>query len=694
MSNTNTHKWRFRRAGGLDQVCLESGADIANLHTLDLKLWVALACPVKGLEFDERTLTLLDSDKDGRVRRAEILEASALLQTHLVSLDPVIRRVDGVKLADLRTDNAEGRAALASAKLILAKNGRPDADTVMFADVADPAKQLFEGTKLNGDGIITPESADEADLADILKDIVAVQGGVTDRNGKPGVDKDRIDAFFTDLAPFAAWAAKGDSSTLSTLGTDAAAIKALRAGIDDRYAKGLVAEAEWNATVVRITAHEAWVAAKPATKVAALGGSRARAIIAQNGEARVRALLAADLAKEAETKYIDIVEKLVRLQRDFKLLLENFVSFADFYDGDGKTIFQPGRLFLDSRECLLCIRVEDAAKHAAMAGLAKCYLAYCDLSRKDAKDGPQKMQICAVFSQGDSDFLMVGRNGLFVDNAGRDWDAHITKIIENPISIREAFWAPYKKLIRLVEEQVAKRAAAADAEANTKLQKGADTVANADKAAPAVAAAPKAEKKVDLGTIALISTTITGLVTIFGLILAQWFGMGKYMPLGVLGLILAISGPSMLIAALKLRQRNLGPILDANGWAMNGRVLVNIPLGTSLTKIAALPANRETVLKSDRFAQKASKWPRRFAILAGAIYLIYLPWSEGMLNRVIPDKFEFLRYRATPVETKAATTTTTTTESKPATTTTTTESKAATTTTTVTPDPAPAPAAK
>jgi hypothetical protein len=631
MSNTDIHKWRFRRAGGLDQVSLESGADIANLHKLDLKLWVALACPVKGLEFDERTLALLDSDKDGRVRRAEILEACALLQTHLVSLDPVIRRVDGVKLTDLRTDNADGRAAREAAKLILTKHGKPDADTVMFADVADPAKQLFEGSKLNGDGIITPETADTADLAGIIKDIVATQGGVTDRNGKPGADKDRIDAFFTDLAPFAEWAAKGDSATLSTLGTDAAAIKALRIGIDERFAKGLVTEAEWNATVVRITAHEGWVAAKPGTKVTALGGGRAREILALDGEARVRALLAADLSKEAETKYIDIVEKLVRLQRDFRLLLENFVSFADFYDGDGRTIFQPGRLFLDSRECLLCIRVEDTAKHAAMAGLAKCYLTYCDLSRKDAKDGPQKMQVCAVFSQGDSDFLMVGRNGLFVDNLGRDWDANITKIIANPISIREAFWAPYKKLIRLIEEQVVKRAAAADAEANTKLTSGAETVANADKVTKP-APAPKEAKKVDLGTIALISTTITGLVTIFGLILAQWISMKIYMPLGLLGLILAISGPSMLIAAMKLRQRNLGPILDANGWAMNGRVLVNIPLGTSLTKIAALPENRETVLKADRFAQKANKWPKFFAILATVLYFLFLAWHADFFN--------------------------------------------------------------
>src|SRR5690606_18913953 len=69
------HRWRFYRAGGVDQVRLDTGADIVNLHLLDQKLWVALSCPVRGLEFDERTLELLDTDADGHVRAPEILAA-------------------------------------------------------------------------------------------------------------------------------------------------------------------------------------------------------------------------------------------------------------------------------------------------------------------------------------------------------------------------------------------------------------------------------------------------------------------------------------------------------------------------------------------------------------------------------------------------------------------------------------------
>ena len=66
------------------------------------------------------------------------------------------------------------------------------------------------------------------------------------------------------------------------------------------------------------------------------------------------------------------------------------------------------------------------------------------------------------------------------------------------------------------------------------------------------------------------------------------------MPLAILAVLLLISGPSMILAWLKLRQRNLGPILDANGWAVNARAKINIPFGASLTGMAKLPPQFRT----------------------------------------------------------------------------------------------------
>ena len=87
MTTNSNHLWSFFRAGGFDQVRLDRGADIANLDKLDQKLWVALACPTNGLEFDTKTLDLIDTDKDGRIRPPEIIAAARWVTTSLKNPD-------------------------------------------------------------------------------------------------------------------------------------------------------------------------------------------------------------------------------------------------------------------------------------------------------------------------------------------------------------------------------------------------------------------------------------------------------------------------------------------------------------------------------------------------------------------------------------------------------------------------------
>jgi hypothetical protein len=101
------------------------------------------------------------------------------------------------------------------------------------------------------------------------------------------------------------------------------------------------------------------------------------------------------------------------------------------------------------------------------------------------------------------------------------------------------------------------------------------------------------------------------------------------------GLMLLISGPSMLIAFLKLRKRNLGPILDANGWAVNARAKINVPFGASLTHVAVLPPGCQRDLV-DPFAEKKRPW-KLYAVLA-FILLIALGWAIGKFDHLLPDK--------------------------------------------------------
>ena len=364
-----------------------------------------------------------------------------------------------------------------------------------------------------------------------------------------------------------------------------------------------------------------------------MGLDRLRRLAGDGTRGRVAELIERDAALAPEGDRLGEVEKLVRLKKDLYTLLRNYVNFAAFYGREG-AVFQLGTLYLDSRACSLCLAVSDEARHASLAGLSGAYLVYCDLSRS----GGQKRRVVAALTGGDSDSLMVGRNGVFYDLDGLDWDATITRLVQNPISVRQAFWSPYKQFARMVEEQIAKRAQAGEASSQSKLSSTAETLAGADLKGKDAAAAPPA-KKIDLGTIALIGTAIGGVSALVAGFLQSLFSLGIWLPVGLVAMVLLISGPSMILASLKLRKRNLGPVLDANGWAINTRARVNIPFGAALTEVAALPPGSIASL-ADPFAEKKSPW-KRFVVIAAlvavAIAAMALAWRLGWADALLPE---------------------------------------------------------
>jgi hypothetical protein len=397
--------------------------------------------------------------------------------------------------------------------------------------------------------------------------------------------------------------------------------------------KTALTESDWTTIKERLAPFAAWQAARPSAALAGLSDARVREFHAGTFRQELSALVVKDVALEDQSSQIDLVEKMILFRRDLVRLVRNFVNFSEFY-GQRRAIFQAGTLYLDGRSCSLCLPVEDAAKHATVAGLARAFLVYCDCTRPAG----EKRSIVAVVTGGGTDNLMVGRNGVFYDHKGNDWDATVTRIIENPIGIRQAAWAPYKRFVRMIEEQVAKRASAADEEARQKTRAAAARTVHADKTKAEEAAEKKPEpKKIDVGTVAAIGVAVAGLATFLSSILATFLGLGMWMPVGALGLLLAISGPSMLIAWLKLRQRNVGPILDANGWSVNALAKINIPFGSALTKVAALPPGARRQLR-DPFAEKRTPWGLYLTLLV--LLGLAALWRLGHLDPYLPGKFK------------------------------------------------------
>ena len=384
-------------------------------------------------------------------------------------------------------------------------------------------------------------------------------------------------------------------------------------------ARDALTEADWRALHGRLAAHEAWRDARPPGAVESLGIDRLRAVLAGDAEREIARLIARDLEVKPTLDAVIDVEKLCRYQRDLARLLHNYVNFADFYTRKGG-VFQAGTLYLDGRGCTLVLDVADAAKHSAMAAMAGAYLAYCECARPG-----ETRTIAAAFTAGDVDNLMVGRNGVFVDRKGKDWEATITKVIANPIGLRQALWAPYKRAVRLIEERVAKRAAEEDTAGVARL-----AAPDAPAAKPADAGKPA---KLDVGTVAALGVAIGGIGAFATAVLAALFGLGWWMPVGILGGMLAISGPSMLLAYIKLRRRNLGPLLDASGWAINALTRINVPFGAALTGVAALPHGARRAAY-DPYAEKRRPW--RLYLTVAVVLALGVMWYLGKLDRLLP----------------------------------------------------------
>ena len=685
------YNWTFTSVGGTVRVKITSGADIAHLGELDRKLWTVLSCPAKNLEFDQKTLELIDKDHDGNIRVDEVIAAAEWVTGALKDPDLLLTRGTEIPFEAFNTENPEGAKLLASAKQIL-QNLKLEKDSIALEDTADLTK-VFADTKFNGDGIITPASADDEALAALVTTVTETIGKAADRSGVDGITADHVEAFYTALADYAAWkdagvgevlpygdktadalaavealkekaadwfmrckliqfdeaiapavdvsvdkigtiegnlAAAGSAIGEEPLAKPAAggilplnavnpawkgAVEAMRALVLDPK-KDTLTEAEWNEIVGKFGPYIAWMGAKKGAEVEGLGIDKVKELLKADQKEALLKLIEADKALEEEALSIEAVDKLLRLFHNFYDFLNNYVVFADFYDPDRKAIFQAGRLYIDQRSTDLCVRVD--GPNPDISSLSGMYILYC--ACKSDKMG-KAMNIAAVLTDGDVDDLRPGKNAVFYDRDGNDWSAVVTSIVENPLSLRQAFWAPYKKAARWISDKVNKFA-------SDKASKGEGTLSNitesaTDKPAAGAEAATKAAP-FDVGKVAIISIAITAVVGALGLVINALKGLTWWQWLIlIVGLMLVISLPSVFIAWRKLHRRNLGPVLNANGWAINAASYVRGKFAKGLTEVAVYPK----LTAVDPAARRKAAWRRfflwLFLLLAAAFCFLF-----------------------------------------------------------------------
>ncbi|MCK9364067.1 MAG: hypothetical protein M0P74_10800 [Syntrophales bacterium] len=706
--NEALHRWTFSRIGGVDQVVLKSGDDIACLHELDQKLWAVLTMPARQ-HLMRDTLEHLDADQDGRIRVPDILKTIGELKAALSSLDILFEQTD--KISTGQAADAELRLAIVNVNEIISEKSQnlpPDSGNTPVpgqtndssADLVGIGKaiSLFSKLPLNGDGVVVPESTNDIGLQALLRTLIEAGYSVADASGAQGLDAACSEKFVSDAKAYLAWAeelernpellpageksgeavslfkeihlqldeyfrrckllamadAKATTKELEaafsavlsqTVSPDSEALKALPVAFPNsdgilhldgplhpEYEKTLRAffalveldneltSAKWEAVKARFASYQAWLSAKPIVNAEALGAATLSAIVYSGDLVKIEALIEADKKMADVALQLQRLRQVALLKRDFLRILKNFVNLDEFYLNK-RGIFQSGRLFLDSRELELCMDVTNAAAHAATAGLSSMYLIYCDLTKKDGT----KKSVMSAFTAGDAGDIFVGRNGIFYDAENNDWDAVITKVVVQPISIREAFFSPYKWFVRTVEGFAMKRAAAAEAESLNKMKDSAGAAASTKGGAEAKAGLPAAAKKIDVGTVAAIGVALGSIGAMVTGSLGIFFGMGVWMPVGIIGVILLISGPSMILAYMKLRRRNIGPLLNAEGWAVNGKLKINVPFGGTLSHLSALPSGSSRQF-NDPFAEKKSHWRLYVCavLLIALVLILYL----------------------------------------------------------------------
>ena len=486
----------------------------------DFKNWCAISCPVEGLRFDKRTLELLDSDGDGHIRTPEVVAAVEYM------------KAKGVTLEQLAVPDPECAAKLDE---VIAR--QEDLNTL--EPTADEAKAFAEWEEKG-------RSAEVAVLGDATGDAAAALAAV----------ESVIDTFFTPAEDMPLVSEEQDVTLPLYERLNPKFAEAV-GDFADKCVKPIcggevktLSRTDWKRVKGAFAAYRAWVADEPVKN----------------------ALAKAALGDE---------ERFLRYRMHLWEFLENFCTMERLYSADEMAVFQMGVLRIDGREMNLCFHVANEAQHSALAGKSECCVIYLKLSRPAEKAAGS---ICAVVTAGNVSPLYAGRNGVFYDRDGKDWEAVITKVVENQVSLAEAFWMPWKKLgagiAGTVKKFLGDRQSAGERDLGALTAK----IPESSKGRQGGGAAAMASSMAAIG----VSVGLAGAALASVMAAVRGFAWWQY-PLTVLVALLVVSLPSVTLTYFKLRRRDLGAILNASGWAVNRKLYFSVLLAQSFTRCAKRP---------------------------------------------------------------------------------------------------------
>lgn len=366
-------------------------------------------------------------------------------------------------------------------------------------------------------------------------------------------------------------------------------VEALRDGLFGRVlgtkAPERATEEEWNRVKATLEKHAAYLAGKKGAIVEAFPMEKLEAwadgALAKKAEELQR------LDKEVADRcaaFAD-VEKLLLFRRRLPCFANNFVALTQFYDPNDTSLFECGRLLIDGRWFNLAIKIADPGAHSAVAKNGGLFTMY--LNVEPVGTAPA-FTVVVPATAGTRGNIAVGKRGVFFNLAGEEFDATVTSIIENPISLKEAMLAPFKNITKMILGKIESLSSNAQAS----IEKGAETATNdamAGKKPEAPAAAPAGGMGAG-GLLMGASVAIAALGSTFAFLAKSISSMSVSARITtVIIAVLVVVGPILLAGFIKLMGQDMGPILEGCGWAVNKSMRLTRKLRNQFTETKAYP---------------------------------------------------------------------------------------------------------
>ena len=395
-----------------------------------------------------------------------------------------------------------------------------------------------------------------------------------------------------------------------------------------------LSETQWHDILCGFAAYEKWLKAKPAVTIEPLGVEKNRSHVNSAHDSAIRCLIVEDKAVAGEIQQLQNLEKLVLYHQWLFEFVNNYVSLPHLFNTEAHAVFEVGTLILGGREFNFSVKVENRLAHSNLAKNSGIFLLYIQITGAKPEDA---FEIAVPVTRGSARDFYVGKRGVFFTIAGVELDAQVTQIVDNPISLWDSAKEPVRRVQGMVGGRISQISTAIQKEAEKgiavtpadqqiiqkEMQQVQQTTGQSAPVVPAAAmpqssAVPNAPntqrssstRDLMVGTGLLVAGLGTALKFVVDAAKALAQPKTLRILLIMIGVFLIISILTALISAWrKLRQRDLGILLQASGWAINGQMRLIRPMARIFCQRTRVPKgankhHRERLFSLERHGRK------------------------------------------------------------------------------------------